>query len=75
MLLILARQGMSVLDWTINTFNCQVSAINRYHVRVWQSFNLFRALEGFLNRQNWNIFSLEGAEVARLDDYSARTAL
>ncbi|CAL8119159.1 unnamed protein product [Prunus armeniaca] len=27
------------------------------------------ALEGFLNGQNWNLFSLEGAEVAGFDDY------
>ncbi|CAL2263475.1 unnamed protein product [Prunus armeniaca] len=33
------------------------------------SFNLFQALEGFLNWQNCNLFSLNGTEVARLEDY------
>ncbi|KAI5324028.1 hypothetical protein L3X38_033101 [Prunus dulcis] len=49
MLLIRAGLGMPVPDWTVSNFNCQVSAVNRTNVRVWQSFNLFQALECFLD--------------------------
>ena len=37
-----AGLGMSVLDWTVNNFNCLALAVNRYQSSIWQSFNLFQ---------------------------------